>query len=146
MKSLRRWTPVLLLVLLTSMAGGWLGSRLNHTALREHADFHAAVLKSIELTSSQRRALDELEVRHIAEQEAMREKVRAATDALAAVLARKSSYDDEVEAAIDTNHRLLGALQQVTLRQLFEMRAVLDAGQQVEFDRLVASSLRGAVD
>ncbi len=146
MKSLKRWLPVLLVVLLTSMAGGWLGSRLGHASLQKHADFHAAVLRSIELTSTQRRALDELEVRHTAEQEAMREQVRAATAALASVLDDKSSYDAEVEAAINSNHRLLGALQQLTLRQLFEMRAVLDAGQQVEFDRLVALSLRDAVD
>ena len=50
-------------------------------------------------------------------------------------------YGPEVAAAIDDVHAQMGELQKATVRHVFNMRELLDAEQQIQFDRKVSEAL-----
>src|SRR3546814_17345582 len=66
---------------------------------------------------------------------------RAANARLAQAMENEHEYGPEVSAAIDEVHARMGDLQKATVRHVFDMREILDAEQQRQFDRKVSDAL-----
>ncbi|PZO01108.1 MAG: heavy metal resistance protein [Alphaproteobacteria bacterium] len=115
---------------------------------REHhpADLHSIIHERLDLTPDQDRRLEQIEAAFAAQRGPLEAEVRAANQELSAAIAQSRGDTPEVQAAVEHFHGAMGDLQMVTIRHVFEMRAVLTPEQAEEFDRAVVETLRADAD
>lgn len=135
-------THIVLAVLLAALAGslGAIGADrwVNHD---EDRTLHEFVHEELSLTAEQERRLDALEARFAVEQARLEASARASNAQLAQAMEAEHAYGPAVNVAIDEVHARMGDLQKATVRHVFDMREILDPGQQLQFDRKVSESL-----
>jgi len=67
--------------------------------------------------------------------------MRTANAELATAVREEHGFGPRVTAAIEHCHRVMGDLQNETMRHVFAMREVMTPDQRERFDRIVASAL-----
>lgn len=132
----------LTLVVLSGLAGTWIGAKLWTTTSTTHVEFHDKLFSELRLSDKQDELMEALELLHSSESDKLRIQLANANDALADMLETNGNYNDEVEAAMDNVHSTMFELQRITVRHLYEMREILDPGQKVVFDRYISDNLR----
>jgi 2C-methyl-D-erythritol 2,4-cyclodiphosphate synthase len=133
---------VLAAVLLAALAGSLGSIAADRCANHEEANsLHLFVHEELSLTAEQEQRLDALEARFAVEQARLEASLRAANARLAQAMEAEHEYGPEVAAAIDDVHAQMGELQKATVRHVFNMRELLDAEQQIQFDRKVSEAL-----
>ena len=133
---------VLAAVLLAALAGSLGSIAADRWANHEEANsLHLFVHEELSLTAEQEQRLDALEARFAVEQARLEASLRAANARLAQAMEAEHEYGPEVVAAIDDVHAQMGELQNATVRHVFNMRELLDAEQQLQFDRKVSEAL-----
>jgi len=140
-----RFAPLLItlaLVILSGLAGAWIGAQLWATTPATHDQFHDKLFNELHLSDKQDELMEALELLHSSENDKYIKQLSKANSALADMLETNDNYNDEVEAAIDNVHSAMFDLQKVTVRHLYEMREILDPSQRVIFDRHVSDNLR----
>lgn len=132
------------LLLVLAIAAGSLGAFATGRWLaNEDAPhgMHDFVHKELHLTSDQEVRLDVLERNFAVERRKLELALRSANAGLAQAMSEEHRYGPKVGAAIDDVHARMGDLQKATVRHVFNMRALLDPGQQKAFDREVSQAL-----
>jgi Spy/CpxP family protein refolding chaperone len=99
-----------------------------------HKDAHDRVHDELQITQEQDKQLEPLEGRYEEDKRHLAEKIRLASLELATALKEDKSESPRVLAAVQLIHEAQGELQKVTLRHVFEMKAVLTSAQ---YDRLI---------
>lgn len=133
---------VLAAVLLAALAGSLGSLAADRLANHEEANsLHLFVHDELSLTAEQEQRLDALEARFAVEQARLEASLRAANARLAQAMEAEHEYGPEVAVAIDDVHAQMGELQKATVRHVFNMRELLDAEQQLQFDRKVSEAL-----
>ena len=137
-------TQILLAIVLAIIAGcigAFAASEWRDS--RQQQGLHAFVHDELELGVAQHDQLDQLEADFAIERQRLELSLRAANAQLATAMEEEHEYGPKVAAAIDEVHTRMGDLQKATVSHVFAMRGLLDAEQQVQFDRQVAASLTG---
>lgn len=99
-----------------------------------HKDAHDRIHDELHITEEQEKQLEPLEARYEEDKRHLAEKIRLATVELAIALQEDKSESPRVLAAVESIGKAQGELQRVTLRHVFEMKAVLTSAQ---YDRLI---------
>ena len=129
-----------ILGLLGGFLGVWLGLTFLGGGGTGEENFHDLVHEELVLTQRQEEAIAMLE-REFALQRANAEaRMSGARQGLAAALLRDQALSDDVTRAAEEIHQAMGDLQLETLSHILAMRAELDPGQRIEFDRHLAQA------
>jgi len=140
-----RFAPLvvtLTLVVLSGLAGAWIGSQLWAPQPTSHEQFHDKLFSELHLSERQDELMEALELLHGSEIDKFKKELANANSALADMLETNENYGVEIETAIGDVHSAMFDLQKVTVRHLYEMREILDPSQKVIFDRHVSDNLR----
>ncbi|MBK5910641.1 hypothetical protein CCR85_03930 [Rhodothalassium salexigens] len=136
------WLIVAVIALCAGMFGAFLGTHWHDRGSPKAAgSLHAMVHRSLDLTASQRARLDALEQRYKAKKTDLEADLKAANRALARAIDADNGYSPRVARAVEAVHDAMGALQKLTIRHVFNMRAVLTAEQAEVFDAQVVDAL-----
>ena len=106
-----------------------------------HKDAHEHIHEELQLTADQEMQLVPLERRYEEDKRHCAEKIRIANLDLAVALREDKSESPRVLAAIQRIQKAQGELQMVTLRHVFEMKAVLPPSQYDQLIRFTAEAL-----
>lgn len=107
----------------------------------ETTSLHDRLHAVTQLTETQDRQLDQIEVVFKAQKSELEAQMRMANRELADAMSADKAYTPKVQAAIDHFHHAMGALQKASVEHVFAMRAVLTPDQQAAFDADVRSAL-----
>ncbi|WP_138380348.1 Spy/CpxP family protein refolding chaperone [Luteithermobacter gelatinilyticus] len=125
-------------------AGFLLAERFFPAPPRDNHGSHQAFHEILNLTEEQKKKLIPIE-KVFAEQKAFYEhQIALSNMKLADVMREEKAYTPEVQAAVDDIHEAMGELQKITLKHIFEMRALLDEEQSEILDDYVADVLYGS--
>jgi Spy/CpxP family protein refolding chaperone len=143
-----RWRALVvtgLIGLFAGLGGAWLGLWF-FDQTPEPTSVHAAIHRTLELTSDQNARLEAIEARFSARRAALEQDMRDANRELAIAIDEDKDYTPRVQTAVDHFHHAMGELQKATVEHVFEMRAVLSSEQQVTFDATVKAALLRSAD
>lgn len=144
----KRWRALVvtgLIALFAGLGGAWLGLRFFDQA-PEPTSVHAAIHRTLELSSDQNARLEAIEARFSARRAALEQDMRDANRELAIAIDDDKAYTPRVQTAVDHFHHAMGELQKATVEHVFEMRAVLTPEQQITFDATVKAALLRSAD
>lgn len=135
---------IAVLVVLTLAAGalgGWLGVAYGERMAKPATDLHALIHHDLHLTAAQNAQIATLERRYAARRKPLEAEMRAANRELAGALDTEHKFGSRAQAAVDHFHRAEKQLQEVTIRHVMAMRAVLNPSQSKTFDRAIYEAL-----
>ena len=145
MKSAAR--GLILLALIAAIAGAacWFTARyLNRTVHAEKGDAHAWIHTQLGITPEQDRALAPIEQRFTEQKKHYGEMLRIANAELGKAILEDRSDSERVKAAVARIHQAQGELQNSTLQNIFEMKAVLTPPQYEKLLQSTADALSTA--
>ncbi len=131
---------LLLVAVIASAAGAWGGVWWWQHHAAAH-DLHWLLHNRLDLSTAQTQQIEGLEQDFDGKQTALEAQMRAANRDLAAAIAVHHQYDAAADAAVARSHQAMAALQQLTIRHVLAMRAVLDARQAALLDHYVDQAL-----
>lgn len=101
---------------------------------QDGGDAHGRIHGELQITEDQEKRLEPLEQRYEEDKRHWAEKIRLANVDLATAIEEDKDESPRVLAAVQRIHEAQGELQKVTLRHVFEMKAILTSSQ---YDRLI---------
>jgi len=128
------------LAFVAGLGGVWLGKTVLSPA-PHHESLHEAIHSELRLSAEQRRRIEGLERDFASRRQALESDMRTANAELATAVREEHGFGPRVTAAIEHCHRVMGDLQNETMRHVFAMREVMTPDQRERFDRIVASAL-----
>ena len=137
---LRQWLSIAAIAFLAGMAGVAIGHVLL-PAPPPAGDFHHFLHKGLDLDATQRVAIEQLEGRFAAQQNARELELRHDNALLAAAIMEEHDAGPKVNMAIDQTHVVMGVLQKETLAHVFAMRKILRQAQAARFDTALVRAL-----
>jgi Spy/CpxP family protein refolding chaperone len=141
MKGLSRGLVItLLLTLLASIGGTWIGARYIYNQ-RHQPSLHEFVHEQLQLSADQRARLEVLEQDFAGRRRAREAELRAANAELARAIQSRHEYSPEVQAAVERFHGAMGELQKETILHVLAMRTVLTPDQAKQFDARIGEAL-----
>ncbi|VAV92915.1 hypothetical protein MNBD_ALPHA06-1833 [hydrothermal vent metagenome] len=143
---MRNTIIVIVLALIAGLAGVWIGKTLFLAAPNDSADLHAEVHNSLNLSRQQDREISVIEKDFAKQKQVLEEKLKAANGSLTDAIQKDRELSAEVKLAGDEYLKVLGELQNETLRHIFSMRSVLNEQQAKQFDVIVIRSLHDAAN
>ncbi|WP_417484835.1 MULTISPECIES: periplasmic heavy metal sensor [Maricaulis] len=130
-----------ILGLLGGFLGVWLGLTFLAGGVVAEESFHDLIHEELVLSEHQEAAIAMLEREFSLLRANDEARMSSARRALAAALVRDQTLSGDVTRAAADIHQAMGDLQLETLSHILAMRAELDPGQRVEFDRHLARTL-----
>ncbi len=136
-------TVVLMLAatVLAGAAGGWLGVRYGLHQSRSDASLDQVLHHELKLSAQQQQQIEAMESDFGQRRKALEDQMRAANRELATAIRTQHGYGPDAQRAIEHFHQAMGALQEQTIRHVFEMRTVLTPEQVRRFDQAVSHAL-----
>jgi hypothetical protein len=127
--------------LLGGFLGVWLGLTFLAGGVATEESFHDLIHEELVLSEHQEAAIAMLEREFSLLRANDEARMSSARQALAVALLRDQTLSEDVTRAAADIHQAMGDLQLETLSHILAMRAELDPGQRVEFDRHLARAL-----
>ncbi len=137
----RRVLLIILIAFLAAIAGVLVGRAFISRQVAVENELHALLHHDLDLNSTQKARMDEIEQRFAVRKQALELELRADNARLADAIQAEHGYGPAVGAAVDHSHRAMGQLQKETLEHIFAMRAVLKPDQAAKFDAAVVKAL-----
>ena len=141
---LRTGLVATVLGLLGGFLGVWLGLTFLAAGPAPETNFHDLVHEDLILSPHQEAAIAMLEREFAAQRARDEARMSSARHELTEALLRDQALSADVTRAAAEVHQAMGDLQLETLSHILAMRAELDPGQRVEFDRQLARALDAA--
>lgn len=143
MSVIKRIVFSLLLFLSIITIGFFIGGYFHQDYTRHMGSSHPSFHEILDLTEDQRDKLTPMEKKFSEEKIFYENQIRLANMELGDIMKKEKAYTPEVKAAVEKVHTAMGKLQKVTIRHLFDMRALLNEKQSKIFDDYVADVMHG---
>lgn len=137
----RRLVLMAVIAFVAGIAGIFVGQILFSPHARATGDFHQFVHNGLDLDSSQKARLEQLEQRFATRKRALELELRSDNARLAEAIQVEHGNGPQVAAAVDRSHVVMGELQKETLAHIFAMRQLLRPDQAGRFDAAVVRAL-----
>jgi len=129
---------VFLVALVASVLSVTVYSKLRRS---DHDTGHAMIHDQLGLTAEQKKALEPIEIRCREQCRALETEIRRGNKDLAEAVLADGQDSPRVHDAIARIHAAMGELQNLTIRHVFEMRAILTPDQYKKLLSLTADAL-----
>ncbi len=143
---MRNTIIVIILCFSAGVLGVWIGKSIFVENADHVGDLHSNIHHSLNLSQVQEQEFHILEQKFNQQKRVLGEKLKAANGSLSLVIAKDHQLSVDVRSAGDEYLKILGELQQETLRHIFQMRCVLDVEQARQFDIIVMRSFHAAAE
>ena len=120
---------------------GWTGVQygLRHSEARLQLD--ELIHHELDLTADQGRRIESLEIEYVRQRRSLEGEMKAANRDLAAAVETDHKYSVKARAALAHFHRAMETLQELTIRHVLAMRAILTFHQAKKFDATIHAAL-----
>lgn len=139
----RSFLLLVLVALLSAAAGGAFGLRYGRAHPQAAQDMHVLLHRGLDLTPEQNHQMEALEQDFAAKRVALDAEMRAADHDLAAAIRKDHQYGPAVQAAVMRLHQAMAELQELTVRHMLAMRALLTPVQAAKLDHAIDHALTG---
>ena len=120
---------------------GWAGVQygLRHSETRPQLD--ELIHHELGLTAEQGRKIEALEVEYVHRRSSLEGEIATANRDLAVAIETDHTYGQKARAALGHFHRAMEQLQELTIRHVLAMRAILSPRQAKKFDATIRAAL-----
>lgn len=137
----RTFIAMLLLTVIAAGLAGWGGVEYGLHRSAASTDLDVVLHRDLDLSSDQKRKIEELEDGFSKDRRGLQAEMRAANIDLARAITDKHVYGQDAQHAIERFHAAMATLQEKTVRHILAMRAVLNPSQAKLFDETIEKSL-----
>ncbi len=141
MTNLRRTLLIAAIAFVAAIGGVLIGRAVVRPAPPAGTELHRLLHDRLDLTEPQHAQIAALEARFAVRKQGLEFELRADNAKLASAIEAEHGYGQQVGAAIDHSHMVMGQLQKETLEHVFAMRALLNPAQAAQFDRVIVKAL-----
>lgn len=139
--SSRTVVAMLAVTVLAGAAGGWFGVHYGLSHASSSANLDQVLHHELDLSGQQQQQIEAMEQDFAQRRRLLEGQMRAANRELASVIRTQHGYGPDAQRAVEHFHQAMGALQEATIRHVFEMRTVLTPTQVQQFDQAVSKAL-----